>query len=622
MIRNIVFYVCLMVCFNGLAHAEPPPDLSAFAQLPVQSGGRIEPLDSFARSNYKQFYGSMADSQTPTAWLAELLFDPEQAFARQTFNVSHPDVRHALNLPDRANHLYSFREIITAVDAHHDMINSLLNAPTQTITDPAQQQIISLYKNTLVYFDIGRSLSLVLPDFVVDDPELAQKIGVPAKHPFSYLDMIQHKATYVRLAEIKLQNLDAQPPNAEQAALLKIGFLLEHMEADKQSRILQIIPPVWAQHKDVWLSPWAVLQAGQGSPQTAELLKAWQDVAIAYRTSDQKVWDAACLHISQPTQIAAVSAIRPTALQAEYIYNLTHMLAFSGLLYLLTCTAYLFIRRKQSSKNSRLPVTLLTLGFVFHTLGLLLRIYILARPPVGTLYESILFVGWITVAGGLIVERRNRNETGLLIGAVAGLALQSLAPFFALGGDTMEPLVAVLNTNFWLATHVLAITTGYGCCLVTSLLAHVYLVQKIRAPHNREQLAVLLRATVGAALVALCFATIGTVLGGIWADQSWGRFWGWDPKENGALLIVLWLLFILHGKLSGLLYADRFALGAAATIIVVALSWFGVNLLNVGLHSYGFTSGIALYLGLFVAVEISILSLCYALLNRSSRNML
>ncbi|MGB1077004.1 MAG: cytochrome c biogenesis protein CcsA, partial [Bdellovibrionales bacterium] len=96
--------------------------------------------------------------------------------------------------------------------------------------------------------------------------------------------------------------------------------------------------------------------------------------------------------------------------------------------------------------------------------------------------------------------------------------------------------------------------------------------------------------------------------GGVWADQSWGRFWGWDPKENGALLIVLWLVWLIHGKMSGHVKHVYYLAGLSFLSVIVALSWFGVNLLSVGLHSYGFIEGIALGLFTFCFVEILVLS--------------
>jgi ABC-type transport system involved in cytochrome c biogenesis permease subunit len=99
---------------------------------------------------------------------------------------------------------------------------------------------------------------------------------------------------------------------------------------------------------------------------------------------------------------------------------------------------------------------------------------------------------------------------------------------------------------------------------------------------------------------AIFFSFIGTVLGGLWADDSWGRFWGWDPKENGALMIVLWNAAVLHARWDRLVGQRGFALFAIAGNIITAWSWFGTNQLGIGLHSYGFTSGILMLLGLFV----------------------
>ena len=122
------------------------------------------------------------------------------------------------------------------------------------------------------------------------------------------------------------------------------------------------------------------------------------------------------------------------------------------------------------------------------------------------------------------------------------------------------------------------------------------------------------------AIFALLFTAVGTMLGGVWADQSWGRFWGWDPKENGALWIVLWLIWLLHGRLAGQLAPLGFAAGLALVNIVVALAWFGVNLLSVGLHSYGFTDTAAYGLLIFCIAELLIIAaLCTAYFVRRSR---
>jgi cytochrome c biogenesis factor len=117
----------------------------------------------------------------------------------------------------------------------------------------------------------------------------------------------------------------------------------------------------------------------------------------------------------------------------------------------------------------------------------------------------------------------------------------------------------------------------------------------------------------------VCFATlfsfVGTVLGGIWADQSWGRFWGWDPKENGALLIVLWNAIILHARWGGLVRDRGLMTLAVFGNIVTSFSWFGVNMLGIGLHSYGFMDAVAKWLMLFMGSQLGLIALGLVPLN-------
>ncbi len=171
----------------------------------------------------------------------------------------------------------------------------------------------------------------------------------------------------------------------------------------------------------------------------------------------------------------------------------------------------------------------------------------------------------------------------------------------------MGVLVAVLNTNFWLGTHVLCITMGYAFCLMTAMCAHVWLYSKARGQDGGDMIVPLKIL----AILSLLFTAVGTILGGIWADQSWGRFWGWDPKENGALLIVLWLIWLLHGQIAGQLSRALFVAGLAALSMIVALAWFGVNLLATGLHSYGFISGVAGGLLGFCVAESALIAWLY-----------
>ena len=154
--------------------------------------------------------------------------------------------------------------------------------------------------------------------------------------------------------------------------------------------------------------------------------------------------------------------------------------------------------------------------------------------------------------------------------------------------------LAVLNTNFWLWTHVPSVTLGYAATFLAGNLGIALIVTGIvRACFPRLRNDMQWRKTLGSMIYgivcfALLFSFIGTILGGIWADQSWGRFWGWDAKENGAILIVLWNAVILHARWGGLVRERGMATLAVVGNIVTSWSWFGTNMLGVGLHSYGF----------------------------------
>ena len=258
---------------------------------------------------------------------------------------------------------------------------------------------------------------------------------------------------------------------------------------------------------------------------------------------------------------------------------------------------------------------LLAFTFLVHTIALCIRIYLSGRPPVTNLYSSAVFIGWgMTLAGlaiALILRWYLRNDIGLSLGSVvtasAGYATLQIAHVLAADGDTMEVLQAVLDTQFWLATHVTTITLGYAATYLAGLIGIVYILMGVFTGALTVDVSrILYRVTYGVVCFATFFSFVGTVLGGLWADDSWGRFWGWDPKENGALMIVLWNAILLHARWGGMVRERGFAVLAVLGNIVVSWSWFGVNQLGVGLHSYGFTSGVTVSLIVFAFSQLAI----------------
>ena len=227
--------------------------------------------------------------------------------------------------------------------------------------------------------------------------------------------------------------------------------------------------------------------------------------------------------------------------------------------------------------------------FLLHTVALGYRMWLHERPPVTNLYSSGIFVAWGAVLLGVILERLWKNGIGAMAAGLSGFLSLIVAHNLGLSGeDNLESVRAVLDSNFWLSTHVTTVTIGYSATFVAGLIGAIHLWLRAFKSDYKDGDA-LARAAYGILAFALIASFIGTMLGGIWADQSWGRFWGWDPKENGAVLIVMWCAVCLHARWGGLVRREGLMQLLIFGNIVTAWSWFGTNLLGVGLHSYGFT---------------------------------
>jgi ABC-type transport system involved in cytochrome c biogenesis permease subunit len=259
---------------------------------------------------------------------------------------------------------------------------------------------------------------------------------------------------------------------------------------------------------------------------------------------------------------------------------------------------------------ARAALWVLVAAFVVHTLGLASRIWMQGRPPVTNLYSSAVFVGWGAGLLGAILERIFRSGIGAVTAAAMGFLTLLIAHHLSMDGDTMTMMQAVLDTNFWLATHVVVITLGYSSTYLAGFLGIVFIIRGVltRGLERQESLN-LSRMIYGIIAFATLFSFVGTILGGIWADQSWGRFWGWDPKENGALLIVLWNALVLHARWGGMARQRGLAALAVAGNIVTTWSWFGTNMLGVGLHAYGFIDSAVFWMFIFVLTQLGIIAL-------------
>lgn len=595
-------------------------EASILAPLVIQNQGRLKPMGTFAkfsllaaRQKSSIYRGAeMDEKMSAMAWLSELLLRPERSTERHFFKVPYPNAIEALGIEPRVPspsisskkaHLYNYQELREGFVNH--IGEDLQNWAQKEKKDRSivQEQILQLYHVMGSTYSISTSLSLFKRDISIENKELAALFQLKPNEKSSFLHFHRHRST-LRKEVTGLMGRKGQERRQIDDDLIRLVSHLSQRMHDQNSTPLAIIPPSPGSSSELWRSPWQATSLDNIDDWTWQRLDQLQ---LLFDQLDDNLYDEA-----QATAQSYMDAVgHRDHIDLELKYNerddFTKSLVYYGVSLISLMLSWMLFPRALWW----ISVLCMIVGLAQHGLGLISRMIIMQRPPVTTLYESIIFVGFIAVLLCTILEVIRRNGLGIFAGTTLGSLLHFVGFSYADDGDTMGMLVAVLNSNFWLATHVVTITVGYGATVVAGLAGHLYLFKAIFFAHQKKELQEINKNAIGLSLVALFFSTLGTILGGIWGDQSWGRFWGWDPKENGALLIVLWLLMLLHGRISGITKPLSFNAGLIVANTIVALAWFGVNLLGVGLHSYGFTDSIAGNLSLFCRIEIILAAVFY-----------
>lgn len=294
-------------------------------------------------------------------------------------------------------------------------------------------------------------------------------------------------------------------------------------------------------------------------------------------------------------------------ISTEVHYNSFHPFKWAWIFYFLS--ALTFIVYWISKKKITIPIAwiLSICGLAFHIYGFSLRVYLSERAPVSNMYETVVWVSLGTVIFSMIIEAIYKWRLVLLAGTAVGafcLILTDFAPTVLDG--SIQPLEPVLRSNFWLTIHVLTITISYAAFFLAFALGDIGLWFFFRDEKKYEdKIKALVIALYRAIQIGVALLGPGIILGGIWADYSWGRFWGWDPKETWALIALLGYLAALHARLAGLLKNFGMVVTAILTFSLVIMAWYGVNfVLGAGLHSYGFGAGGVEYVSGFVALHI------------------
>lgn len=581
----LVLLVILWLASSLRSEPQAGFDAASFAKIPVLSGGRIKPIDTVARTSLLMLSGKQTlrvdeRSVSASAWLLDMLFQPDKADSYNVFRIDEPEVLGLIGIQQQTQTTFPFKtlapftaEIGKQAD-RAEMVESVNRSLFQT-------GVINLRNKLELYFRlqhsarplVGQNAVKTLITFEEDlgtnehSPQSAPQSSPEAQRRQAVLQQFQRSAGQAEFRPL--------PPPAPGAGWLPIAEgLSARLKYGKM--------------------PLGLLSFAQ----MADACRA--DSAADFNKAVSDYLSALTLNLPQVVSHAG----------SEEIFNRFEPFYKSMLIYVVVFLAVSLYWLFRSNVLNRSAFALLLLAFAVHTSGLFLRIVLQGRPPVTNLYSSAVFVGWGAVCLGILLEWIFRTGVGSAVAAAVGFITLIIAHHLALQGDTMEMMRAVLDSNFWLATHVVCITIGYSSMFISGAVGIVYLVRRaFDLGWSDEAQSVLSRMVYGIVCFSAVFTFVGTVLGGIWADQSWGRFWGWDPKENGAMLIVLWTIMILHARAGKIAGEKGVMMMAVCGNIITAGAWFGVNMLNVGLHSYGYMDKAFDWLVIFVCSQLLIMAL-------------
>lgn len=580
--------------------------------LPLQDGGRIKPFGTYAGFAMLSIHGArsmkLADAKgkeyrvKPTAWLLDILFRPQFAMRQPTFRVDNSAALEAIGVKPRGKRdRYSYEELEPGREKLGELVKGfeMIEAKKR---DPLQNQLADLsinmrtYEGLLGYFSFARAGVVLTGSGEAGGPDRRAEMS----------------AVMTTAQQIRSQINESRAAGNEVGERLQ-GLLQQVLDAANFSKFsFFVLPPTEASDKQWQSAGNAIMDVMTGSAKDAETsigdVKALE--AIARSSGDEAAFRKHWVVFRERIQARAKARGEGASVRLETIYQRSDKFLYAVVFFLMGTLAALgmwFGGRSKLATGLSWAVWGLTLaGLAFCVSAIVMRCIIMQRPPIGNLYDTIIFIGTTVVMLSLIVEWMVGRRFALGLSPIIGTVLIILARRYELGDakDHMDPLVAVLDSNFWLTTHVITITLGYSGGLLSAFMSTGYILMRGLGLDGGDAglRRSLTRAVYGMICLTLFLSLVGTVLGGIWANYSWGRFWGWDPKENGALMIVLWTLAILHARLGGFLREWGLHLASVFTAIVVTFSWWHVNFLGVGLHNYGFTAGKSTIWGFYLAM--------------------
>jgi cytochrome c-type biogenesis protein CcsB len=444
--------------------------------------------------------------------------------------------------------------------------------------------------------------------FEVRNHEVLKALHLPVDQRYFTGDEIFSNEQF----QVVLQELNAKRESKEKLtpyfqALQRLENQLVVFREIAGGNMLRLIPPKEG-------STWLAVSQFEGDQQTAfgELTKSFVGYigAVAQNAAPADLDRAGSELDASVLKFEALAKSNNPALydndqkiQVEVFYNHFHPFRWAYILYMLASILLLLVWSLDKPHWMRAAWTVAAAGFAVHTLGFALRMYLMDRAPVTNMYETVVWMSWGALVFSAVLEMIYKFRFILLagtLGAMIALIIADSAP--AVLDPALQPLEPVLRSNYWLTVHVMTITISYAAFFLAFVLGDIGMVYFIR---GEEKHAVKIKAIAMSVYrsmqIGVVFLAPGIILGGIWADYSWGRFWGWDPKETWALIALLGYLAVLHARMGGMLRNFGMIATGVIAFSLVVMAWYGVNfVLGAGLHTYGFGAGGVEYVAVLI----------------------
>ncbi len=488
------------------------------------------------------------------------------------------------------------REVREIAVQHNGRVKSFEAFARQTLRLVSGRESWKKQPASSVFWSIAldRSAAGKLEFIRLDLPELKKIIGAAEdRHYFTLNELAHAYPEVMRLAQASKakRDKDERPTAVEQKAEQLLGRL-HTVNMLVSGELFTVVPPDPKSGSGAWVSGFDT--EDPAAKKFGSVLAACKAESPAPACSEAIAgWNASVRGAS------AEAAKAKTGL--ELFYLSFHPFQWAWMLYL---AGFLFLAFAGRPALRRTGVGLVVAAWLFHTLGLGLRTVILDRPPVSNMYESMIFMNWALMLFAFGFAALRRTAAPLAAGAIISALIEIYANLLPID-PSMDVLVPVLRSNYWLTVHVLTIVASYGAFGLAMALGHRHLIaDRILKRWNDKDADASARLILRVIEFGAILIGVGTVLGGIWANESWGRFWGWDPKETWALITLLGYLVMIHLRYFKKISPFGLAIGTIVGFQLVLFTWYGVNfVLGRGLHSYGSGSGGMNWILYYLAAE-------------------